>query len=685
MKSFFEELKRRNVVRVGIAYVITAWLLLQVTNELASVLELPILVAQGVLALLVIGFPVTLLLAWYYECQAGWLIKDEDAKRDHIAVAAAHRKLDMFIIGGLAVALIYFVADKFYLAGPDEATVWVPRALTSIEGFEIDPALSPDGTKIAYIWRRSENLPGDLFVRSLDSNDPLQLTDTEAFEGHPVWSPDSSEIAFVRVQYPGSMTEGGYDIVTMPAFGGAERILHRTRINFLLGLDWSPDGEMLYFRDLDPDSPNPNGAIYTHRLTTGDQRQITFPMQDPDAAANNFNVSDRLPTISPNGELLAFARWRHADGMLLCLIRLGADKPMCRRTNDFEVIFDIGWSPDSESIYYLRNKSVESQDRELVQVSTLLEDPRIVSTAFGALGFATARNVDKLVLESRFEDHNIWRIRGPAQSEPGVPELLIGSTRNDMWPSYSPDADKIAFVSHMSGDPKLWVADADGAASRNLGGNDPIFPRWNPRGEKIIFSGVAQRDGEFESRPSVFEVAESGGYPQRLFDELGAVPSYSRDEAHIYFQTLPDAECIEGHTVLRVRRDGTDRKVIAECATFGVEGPNARVYYFNDLKESLSSVDWDAGDARVEYETPEYVAWGVSEKFLAVVDREDLWLKIIDLESGQKTNWAKLWSEITLPTFGPYASLTISWNGEWIAYTSLDRAGSDLTLLEPAN
>ena len=60
--SFFSELRRRNVFRVGAAYVVTAWLILQVVDTLGQILELPASIPQLILAALIVGFPVAVVL-----------------------------------------------------------------------------------------------------------------------------------------------------------------------------------------------------------------------------------------------------------------------------------------------------------------------------------------------------------------------------------------------------------------------------------------------------------------------------------------------------------------------------------------------------------------------------------------------------------------------------------------------
>ncbi len=67
MASVWREMKRRNVVRVAAAYVIVAWLLLQVADVVVNNIEAPTWVFQAILLLLVIGLPLALILAWAFE------------------------------------------------------------------------------------------------------------------------------------------------------------------------------------------------------------------------------------------------------------------------------------------------------------------------------------------------------------------------------------------------------------------------------------------------------------------------------------------------------------------------------------------------------------------------------------------------------------------------------------------
>ena len=79
--GFFAELRRRNVVRVGIAYVVVAWLLLQVGEIVLDFLEVPSWAGKLLLVFLVLGLPIALILAWAFELTPEGLQREKDIDR----------------------------------------------------------------------------------------------------------------------------------------------------------------------------------------------------------------------------------------------------------------------------------------------------------------------------------------------------------------------------------------------------------------------------------------------------------------------------------------------------------------------------------------------------------------------------------------------------------------------------
>lgn len=115
MSQFFEELKRRNVLRVAIAYLAVTWLLIQIVETLFPIFGLSDALIRLIVILLSIGFPLVLILSWLYELTPEGLTLERDIDRSHDSLRHTGKQLDRAIIVVLALALGYFAFDKFVL------------------------------------------------------------------------------------------------------------------------------------------------------------------------------------------------------------------------------------------------------------------------------------------------------------------------------------------------------------------------------------------------------------------------------------------------------------------------------------------------------------------------------------------------------------------------------------------
>jgi TolB-like protein/tetratricopeptide (TPR) repeat protein len=114
--SFFSELKRRNVFRVGFAYVVAAWLILQVFDVISEILELPAWGGKLILTMLVIGFLIALIVAWAYELTPEGVKRQPEVDRSISIGASTGQKLNITIIVLMTIAISYLLFDKFYLS-----------------------------------------------------------------------------------------------------------------------------------------------------------------------------------------------------------------------------------------------------------------------------------------------------------------------------------------------------------------------------------------------------------------------------------------------------------------------------------------------------------------------------------------------------------------------------------------
>jgi len=121
--SLFSELKRRNVFRVAIAYLIASWLLLQLADILIPMLTLPEWVARLIFLLLLILFIPTLIGAWALELTPEGLKLEKDVDRSASITPSTGKKLNGVTIGVLALAVVVLMVDKLYLSNDSSPEV----------------------------------------------------------------------------------------------------------------------------------------------------------------------------------------------------------------------------------------------------------------------------------------------------------------------------------------------------------------------------------------------------------------------------------------------------------------------------------------------------------------------------------------------------------------------------------
>jgi len=121
--SLFKELKRRNVLRVGAAYLVGAWLLIQVAEILIPLFGFGDTPVRIVVIVLAIAFIPVLILAWAFELTPEGLRKESEVDRTQSIAPNTGKKLDRIIMVVLALALGYFALDKFVLLESREASI----------------------------------------------------------------------------------------------------------------------------------------------------------------------------------------------------------------------------------------------------------------------------------------------------------------------------------------------------------------------------------------------------------------------------------------------------------------------------------------------------------------------------------------------------------------------------------
>ena len=113
ISRFINELRRRNVFRAGAAYVVVAWLLIQVFDILLGTFAVPAWAMRVIVVALAVGFPVVLILAWVYEITTQGVKRTAEVSAGESIPTHTGRKTDFVIIGVLIVAIALFAAERF--------------------------------------------------------------------------------------------------------------------------------------------------------------------------------------------------------------------------------------------------------------------------------------------------------------------------------------------------------------------------------------------------------------------------------------------------------------------------------------------------------------------------------------------------------------------------------------------
>jgi len=145
--SFIEELKRRNVIRVSIAYVVVSWLVSQVAEFAIETFGAPDWVLKIFVVFLMLGFPVVVIFAWAFEMTPEGIRRERDVDRNQSIVKHTGRKLDYTIIFVLVLALGYFIFDKVRDQASEVTTTVAQEAVTAeapvtVDAIPADPSIA---------------------------------------------------------------------------------------------------------------------------------------------------------------------------------------------------------------------------------------------------------------------------------------------------------------------------------------------------------------------------------------------------------------------------------------------------------------------------------------------------------------------------------------------------------------
>jgi serine/threonine protein kinase len=386
--------------------------------------------------------------------------------------------------GAAVVALAWFGISRFASGSSTPPLTGTFTQLTSAEGVETSPSLSPDGKWIVYA------AAGDVYLQTIGGQVPINLTkDEPAADNAPAFSPDGELIAFRSAR-------GGGGIFVMGRTGESVRRLTDR------GFDpaWTPDGKFLVAGTAATIDPEGRVGISEGLKIAVDTGEIT-----------RISIGDFMqPSVSPNGQRVAYWGLPVTTGTPLAFagndrdlwtVGLDGTDPV-QVTRDAATDWNPIWSPDGRFLYFASDRG-GSMNLWRVGIDErsgrAVGQPEAITTPAPYIGFLS-RSGDgrRLAYASIAFTRNIARV--PFDPLKGVvtgPAADITTGTVDWYrPEPSPDGSSMVFASlHRQED--IYLARADGTGVRQLT-NDPArdrLARWSPDGRQLAF--YSNRTGFF--------------------------------------------------------------------------------------------------------------------------------------------------------------------------------------------
>ena len=129
------ELRRRNVLRMLVLYVVAAWLIMQVAEVIIGLANLPNWIGPVILGLLAVGFPIALIFSWFYEITPEGISLERDVDSARSITHVTGRRLDFLVISLLSAAVILFAWHTWWPSTPMDKSI----AIMPFENMSDDP------------------------------------------------------------------------------------------------------------------------------------------------------------------------------------------------------------------------------------------------------------------------------------------------------------------------------------------------------------------------------------------------------------------------------------------------------------------------------------------------------------------------------------------------------------------
>ncbi|MCZ2079365.1 MAG: hypothetical protein LC130_30735 [Bryobacterales bacterium] len=437
----------------------------------------------------------------------------------------------------IAAASFLLVAVAFaYWMGLRQSNTSLPlRRLTSDAGLTFQPALSPDGTLVAYSSDRNGTGDFDIWLQQVPGGQPHRLTEDSRDEVDPAFSPDGMTIAY--------RAEGDADgIYTIPTLGGKSTLLARGgyRPRF------SPDGSRIAF------------WIGERSFRTSKIFIVPTSGGTPVQLAPEFSYA-AWPLWSPDGRYIVFVGnknrmkdWEsYTDNWDWWVVPAGGGPAVCTFARDvfkkyglaapqsvwtYERIAPGVWLSDGSIICSARSGDHTNIWRIPISRRSLRAHGPVQQVTFGSGrdDHASFARGGTLVFSVLTYKSDVWSL--PLDVRTGEPNghmiRLTSGTANHMRPVVSTDGSRVAFVSNPAGNYDVWTKDLTTGREIALSATreDEVTPILSPDATTVAFGTSAP-----PSR-AIFAAPFSGGSVSQLCSNCGEPRSWLPDGRSLLYQ-----------------------------------------------------------------------------------------------------------------------------------------------------
>lgn len=444
------------------------------------------------------------------------------AKKFAVKQKSNFARLAISIIAVILLAPIaYFLFLNRTTNQPAESKNFTYTQLTSQNGEEVFPNLSPDGKAFLYSSRESGNW--NIYLKQIDGSAQVNLTkDSNADEKQAVFSPDGKQITF-RSERNG----GGIFVVN----ANGENVRQITDFGFYP--NWSPDGKEIAFGLDDFSEPGARTVVPSQlwkvNIETGEKTLLT----EHDGVQPNW---------SPNGKRIAF--WGMNPGGRRDILTVSADggEPTIV-TNDAATDWNPVWSPDGKFLNFVSNRS-GSMNLWRVGIDEnsgkIFDNPEPITipSNYSQL-FNFSRDGKSFVYVQTINYSNIFRVDFETKTETvdKTPVEITRGSKITTNPEISPDNQFITFDAIGDKQEDIFVAKADGSGVRQL--TNDVYkdrtPRWSPDGKRLAF--FTDETGKYEGY-----VMNADGSGRKLvttfpLDSWSQLPVWSPDGKRLIFNS----------------------------------------------------------------------------------------------------------------------------------------------------